>query len=167
VLRLIERTAREGLAEARMSVLALSPADGWPGSLDQSLEALAERSSIRGGFECRFESSGKPCAMPGPVQESLLRIAQEATSNAMRHSGGTRVSIRLDYVRQRVRLTIEDDGRGLSSVEGQRQSGGFGVSGMESRAAAIGGSLRLGQSSLGGLAVHVDAPCHGSGDMSP
>lgn len=161
VLRLIERTAREGLAEARMSVLALLPADGWPGSLDQSLAALAERSSIQGGISCRFESKGIPCAMPGPVQESLLRIAQEATSNAMRHSGGTQVVIRLDYVQQRLRLTIEDDGHGLPSPDRQRRSGGFGVTGMESRAAAIGGKLSLGTSTLGGLAVTIDVPCNG------
>jgi len=163
VLRLIERTAREGLAEARMSVLALLPADGWPGSLDQSLAALAERSSIRGGIQCRFESKGNPGAMPGPVQESLLRIAQEATSNAMRHSGGTQVLIHLDYGPLRLRLTVEDDGRGMSSAEGQRQNGGFGVAGMESRAATIGGTLALATSALGGLAVMVDVPCIGTG----
>lgn len=167
VLRLIERTAREGLAEARTSVLALLPADGWPGSLDQSLAALAERSSIRGGIECRFESNGIPCAMPGVVQESLLRIAQEATSNAMRHSGGMRVSIRLDYAQQRLRMAIEDDGHGLPSASGQRQTGGFGVSGMESRAATIGATLTLEPSSLGGLAVVVVAPCHGSLGRAP
>lgn len=163
VLRLIERTAREGLAEARMSVLALLPADGWPGSLDQSLAALAERSSIRGGIECRFESTGVACAMPGPVQESLLRIAQEATSNAMRHSGGTLVLIRLDYVHRWLHLTIEDDGHGLPAADGQRQNGGFGVTGMENRAAAIGATLALGRSALGGLGVHVEMPCHRPG----
>ncbi len=161
VLRLIERTARQGLAEARTSVLALLPADGWPGALDQSLAALAERSSIRGGIVCRFVSRGTPCAMPGPVQESLLRIAQEATSNAMRHSGGSQVSIRLDYLQQRLRLTVEDDGQGLPSPDGQRLNGGFGVAGMESRAAVLGGTLGLQASALGGLAVTVDVPCLG------
>lgn len=163
VLRLIERTAREGLAEARRSVLALLPADGWPGSLDQSLTALAERSSIRGGIECRFSSTGRPCDILGVVHESLLRIAQEATSNAMRHSGGTRVLIQLDYGSARLRLSIEDDGCGLPQLDGPRRSGGFGVSGMASRAAAIGGTLSLLSSALGGLAVTVELPCSPTG----
>lgn len=163
VLRLIERTAREGLAEARRSVLALLPADGWPGSLDQSLAALAERSSIIGGIVCRFESTGRPCGMSGVTQESLLRIAQEATSNAMRHSGGSHVLIRLDYEPHTLRLTVEDDGRGLPPPEGPRQNGGFGVSGMGSRAAAIGGTVTLGRSALGGVAVCVDLPSPGAG----
>jgi two-component system, NarL family, sensor histidine kinase UhpB len=95
------------------------------------------------------------------VQESLLRIAQEATSNAMRHSGGTQVVIRLDYARQRLRLSIEDDGRGLPSADGQRHNG-FGVAGMDNRARAIGGTLALQRSALGGAAVTVEAPCQGA-----
>jgi signal transduction histidine kinase len=156
VLRLIERTAREGLAEARTSVLALQPVDGAPGALDGALAELARRSTVEGGVQCRCETRGAPFALPGAVRETLLRIAQEATSNAMRHAQGTQVLIRLDYVQPGLRLSVEDDGRGMPAPDGTRHNGGFGMPGMASRAAAIGGRLDVAASPLGGVAVRVE-----------
>ncbi len=155
VLRLIERTAREGLAEARSSVLALQPVDGAPGALDGALAELARRSTVGGGVQCRCESHGALFALPGAVRETLLRIAQEATSNAMRHAQGTQVLIRLDYAQPGLRLSVEDDGRGMPAPDGTRHNGGFGMPGMASRAAAIGGRLDVAASPLGGVAVRV------------
>lgn len=97
--------------------------------------------------------------MPGPMQETLLRIAQEATSNAMRHSGGSQVVIRLDYARQHLRMAIDDNGRGLADSSRPTQSGGFGVNGMHSRTLSIGGRFSLQASASGGLAVVVEVPC--------
>jgi signal transduction histidine kinase len=159
VLRIIERTAREGLAEARASVLALRPVDGAPGALDAALAELAERSSVHGGLACRFESTGLPGTLSGPVRESLLRIAQEATNNALRHSGGTQLRMHLAYGANTVQLAVEDNGRGLPQAPGGRGSGGYGLPGMVSRAAALGGRLEYGLSALGGLALRIELDC--------
>jgi GAF domain-containing protein len=167
VLRLIERTAREGLAEARASVLALTPVDGTPGALGRALAELAERCHVQGRVHCRFETSGAPCALSETVRQSLLRIAQEASSNALRHSGGNELVLRLEYAQPAVRLIVSDNGLGHLAEVDARHHGGFGVAGMMARAAAIGGTLSLRPSELGGLAVCVQCPCVGTGKESP
>jgi signal transduction histidine kinase len=167
VLRMIERTAREGLAEARASVLALNPVDGTPGALSRALAELAERCNVQGRVHCRFEASGAPCALSATVRQSLLRIAQEASSNALRHSGGNELLLRLEYAQPSVRLTVSDNGLGHLAEVDARHHGGFGIAGMTARAAAIGGTLSLRPSERGGLAVCVQCPCVGTDKESP
>jgi signal transduction histidine kinase len=157
-LQVIEQTARQGLAEVRASVLTLHSLDGPPGTLDKALGQLAARCNVPGSIQCDFVSKGEPCDLSGDSRESLMRIAREALNNAMRHSGGTRMQLTVTYVGGRVRLTVEDDGKGLTD-DVSRGRRGFGLEGMSRRAGMIGGSLRLLQSELGGAMVAVDLPC--------
>jgi signal transduction histidine kinase len=158
VLRMIERTAREGLAEARSSVLALLPTAGAAGSLDEALAELAARSSLPGGIQCRFDSQGTPVMLGSAPREALLRIAQEATSNAMRHSGGSRIALRLVYGCAGVLLTIEDNGNGPQRNAGLKQNGGFGMAGMQARADAVGAQLNVVMALSGGYSVQAYLP---------
>jgi signal transduction histidine kinase len=158
VLRMIERTAREGLAEARTSVLALLPTASAAGSLDAALAELAARSSVPGGIQCAFQSQGTPLLLGSVAREALLRIAQEATSNAMRHSGGSQIALRLHYASAGLLLTIDDDGNGPQRNAGVRQNGGFGMAGMQSRADAVGAQLSVAVAALGGYSVQVTVP---------
>lgn len=167
VLRLIERTARGGLAEARASVLALAPVDGTAGALSRTLAELAERCNVQGRIRCRFESRGVPFLLPQGVQQSLLRIAQEASSNALRHSGGSELVLRLEYAQTNVHLSVADNGLGHIAEAGARHHGGLGIAGMKARAAAIGGTLSLRSSAQGGLEVCVECPCGGADEVSP
>jgi signal transduction histidine kinase len=167
VLRLIERTARDGLAEARASVLALAPVDGTPGALSRALAELAERCNVQDRMRCRFETSGTPCTLSPAVRQSLLRIAQEASSNALRHSGGNELVLLLEYAQPLVRLTVSDNGLGHVAEADARHHGGFGIAGMKARAAAMGGTLGLRASERGGLAVCVQCPCLDADEVLP
>jgi signal transduction histidine kinase len=158
VLRMIERTAREGLAEARSSVLALLPTASAAGSLDAALAELAARSSVPGGIQCGFDSQGTPLLLDSAEREGLLRIAQEATSNAMRHSGGSRIALRLAYGCSGVLLTVEDNGTGPPRKAGSKRNAGFGLRGMQARADAIGAQLHVAAAVLGGCSVQVVLP---------
>jgi signal transduction histidine kinase len=163
VLRMIERTAREGLAEARSSVLALLPTAGAAGSLDEALAELATRSSLPGGIQCRFDCQGTPVMLSSAPREALLRIAQEATSNAMRHSGGSQIALRLVYTGAAVALTVEDDGKGPQRAASPKHNGGFGMAGMRARAEAVGAQLHLAVAALGGCSVQVVLPYEKAG----
>lgn len=155
VLRLIERTARAGLADARSSVLALLPIAEPVGSLDMALADLATRSNVVGGIQCVFSSHGTPYPLQSNAREALLRIAQEATSNAMRHSGGSLIALRLTYRGSGVMLAVEDDGQGWKHKTGNPKNSGFGMAGMQARAEAAGARLIVGLSTLGGYSVQV------------
>jgi signal transduction histidine kinase len=72
--------------------------------------------------------------------EALLRIACEAVANAARHSGASRVSLTLERQGPRIRLRVNDAGRGFDSTA---SGGGFGLISMQERARSAGGELRI------------------------
>ena len=72
--------------------------------------------------------------------DALVRIAREAVSNAARHSGAARVSLRLRRQGGGVRLRITDNGSGFDTAA---QADGFGLISMRERAASVGGDLRI------------------------
>ncbi len=90
-------------------------------------------------------------------REALLRIAAEAVRNAVQHGGVTRIDITLTD--DPIRLSITDDGVGFDvDAPVHRAAGGFGLTSMRERAAAVGGQLSI-KSSIGdGTTVEVELP---------
>jgi signal transduction histidine kinase len=84
----------------------------------------------------------------------MLRIAQEAVLNAVRHSGARTLHVALDSTRTRVRLSVEDDGAGFSEAEVPRTTH-YGLIGMRERAAQIGATFQLTSAPGRGTAVSV------------
>ena len=157
-LQLIEDTARLGLAEARSSVLALRPVGDRVGELQVALEQLAARCNIAGSVMCEFRTRTKPCPLPPDIRDAVLRVAQEAVNNALRHAGAQRLVIEFDVQDGEARLAVTDDGSGLPSSRGTRR-GGFGLEGMRARAEALGGTLRIiGGPGERGTSVHMTVP---------
>jgi signal transduction histidine kinase len=75
------------------------------------------------------------------VEREIIGIAQEALTNALRHSRARRVTIRASAVQSvGVRLSIADDGRGIAR---ERSASGFGMTSMQERAERIGASLTI------------------------
>ena len=121
--------------------------------LDAGIRWLADRFRDRTGMEVEYQSefTGR---LQDETETHLFRIVQEALTNVARHSGATRVFIHLRRERDEIRLTIQDNGKG---VEGPRP-GGMGLSGMRARARSAGGELELRTSPGGGLTIEVSAP---------
>lgn len=94
--------------------------------------------------------STAPALEPRVVTE-LVRIAQEATANALRHSGASRIDIRLVQERDVLSVVVEDDGRGLSPEPAG--GGGMGIGIMQFRARAIGAQFEIGAREGGGTRV--------------
>ena len=74
------------------------------------------------------------------MQLVLYRVAQEALSNAARHSGAERIEVALRRNGEGAELVVSDDGRGFAFEESER---GLGISGMRERALLIGGELTI------------------------
>jgi signal transduction histidine kinase len=90
-------------------------------------------------------------ALESRVGAELLRIAQEATANALRHGNASRVDIHLLEEHGAIRLVVEDDGRGLPPDAGT--GGGLGLGIMRFRAHSLGAELELGPRDGGGTRV--------------
>jgi PAS domain S-box-containing protein len=95
------------------------------------------------------------------VELALFRILQESLTNVHRHSGAAEVYVRLTSDGKKIRLEIEDDGRGIPPkslahlIEGG--GGGVGIAGMRERMRELGGSLAI-QSDSSGTVVRVSVP---------
>ncbi|MEU7583773.1 sensor histidine kinase [Streptomyces sp. NPDC041068] len=155
------RAAAQGnLAEARRFVRALAPPDLAHGSLAAALERLSASSP---GPRVRFSLSGTPAELPTPYEVALLRVAQSALANTVRHAEAGRAEITLSFMDASVTLDVVDDGRGFDPAAeppartGQ-DDGGFGLTAMRSRADSLGGTFTVESAPGQGTAVAISLP---------
>ncbi|GAA1946673.1 sensor histidine kinase [Kitasatospora viridis] len=152
-IREVAVTAAENLAEARRFVQELTPPALDGSTLTEALRRLSDRR----GAEFRLE--GEPYALPVEAEVALLRLTQEALSNAVQHAAAGRIAVTLGYLDDEVTLDVFDDGVGFSP-SGQRpgERNGFGLHGMRERIAALGGRLAVESAPGEGTAVAVALP---------
>ena len=92
-------------------------------------------------------------ALPAPVAEALLRVAQEAVTNAVDHAGASRIRVTLGVWDTEATLDVFDDGCGFDPASVQRtELGGYGIAGMRDRVAALGGEFTV-DSTVSGTAA--------------
>ncbi|MFI2202176.1 sensor histidine kinase [Streptomyces sp. NPDC020192] len=157
---LVSRSARRAAAESRELLRDLRR-DGvqelplWP-ELHACIKDFTKRTSLR--VTCSFPQLDPP----SPLARHLLSITTEALENAHRHASATHVEVRAAVHGDLLRLTIQDDGRGLppdTTLERLRASGHFGLLGMVERAAQAGARIRIGRGGRErGTEVRVDVP---------
>jgi signal transduction histidine kinase len=94
--------------------------------------------------------------LPPDVERGLLRIAQEALGNAVRHSGAGRVTLTLAARDSRVSLRVEDDGQGFDPEEAVTRSRRLGLTSMRERAEALGGTLAIDSGAGRGTTIEVE-----------
>ncbi|MFE3325744.1 sensor histidine kinase [Streptomyces sp. NPDC059176] len=171
------RAARDNLAEARRFVRALTPPDLEHGSLAGALERLARSGSGAGagpGPLVRFSVSGTPAPLPTPYEVALLRIAQSALANTVRHASAGRAEITLTFMQDSVTLDVVDDGKGFAAAPHPADGlpagaaadtdplrpadGGFGLPAMRSRAQSLNGTFTVESAPGHGTAVAVTLP---------
>ncbi|ODU04370.1 MAG: two-component sensor histidine kinase [Pseudonocardia sp. SCN 72-86] len=139
------QTAQGNLAEARRFVRALAPPDLAAGSLTAALQRLCTTTAAAApALAVHFQLDGAPIPLPTPYEAALLRIAQSALANTVRHAAADRAKITLSYLDSRVALDVVDDGVGFDpdTVHSRaRSDGGFGLAAMRTRAAELGATL--------------------------
>ncbi|RPK83831.1 Sensor histidine kinase LiaS [Streptomyces sp. ADI97-07] len=161
-VRRAREAAQDNLAEARRFVRALSPPDLEHGSLAAALSRLSSRTSTP-ELAVQFAVSGTPVVLPTPYEVALLRTAQSALANTVRHSGARRAEITLSFMETSVSLDVVDDGCGFDpgATDGVRRSsgsGGFGLPAMRSRARSLRGTLSVESAPDQGTALAVTLP---------
>lgn len=143
ILSRIRDLARDGLSEARRSVMALRLDQTRRAGLENALRQLAERSTVPGGVTVSFEGGGIATGLKPEHEHELLRISQEAVSNAVRHGRPHTVSITMADGQSHWELAVADDGVGMEPHPELYASEGFGLSSMRQRANAIGGEWHI------------------------
>ncbi|MEE1810356.1 sensor histidine kinase [Streptomyces sp. BE133] len=160
-VRRAREAAQDNLAEARRFVRALTPPDLENGSLTAALERLSSRTTGP-GLTVQFAVSGTPVELPTPYEVALLRTAQSALANTVRHAGARRAEITLSFMDTSVSLDVVDDGRGFTPGCGpavtDAGTGGFGLPAMRSRARSLGGTLSVESAPGQGTAVALTLP---------
>jgi signal transduction histidine kinase len=157
-IRAAEDVARASLAEARTLVWALRPDAIATAGLPAAIERVAgSMAAGHAGPVIEVAVSGEARQLHVDVEVSLLRTAQEAVANAIRHAAASRITVTLTYYPDEVSLDVTDDGRGFDpSTAGQ--AGGLGLVGMRERAVGLGGRMAIESAPGDGTAISVTLP---------
>jgi signal transduction histidine kinase/ligand-binding sensor domain-containing protein len=157
----IESTVTASLAETRRYVWDLRdppPKSEAASDLERGLGRLAAKATGN-GVECTVRLEGEAVPLPGEVCKELLRMAQEALANAVKHAGARYIRVRLCYDKTSVRLVVSDDGRGFEpEAVVAAQAGHFGLVGLRERATRLGATLNLDSRPGRGTTVEVIVP---------
>jgi signal transduction histidine kinase len=155
----IAETAKEALTAMRGTVRVLradsDAADLAPEPTLGDLRAIAARVG-EAGLDIELRLPEPLPDLDPQVELAAVRIAQEALTNAMRHAGARRVVVTLRCDADGVVVDVDDDG--TSGPPSERRHDGNGLVGMQERAAACGGRLRIGTSPLGGWRIQAWLP---------
>lgn len=132
--------ARTHMIEARRSVSALRPQSEDTQDVAAALHRITDLARRTSEVPVELSVDGLPVFSAG-VEREIIGIAQEALTNAVRHSRAHRISVRAEGVRSvGFRLSVQDDGRGFAA---ERCQVGFGMTSMRERAERIGASLTI------------------------
>ncbi|WP_448612193.1 sensor histidine kinase [Geodermatophilus sp. URMC 60] len=158
----VEGSSRTAVEEMRRLVGVLREGDGAVepppdlGRLDELVRAE------RPGLEVDARVLGEPRPLPPSASVSAYRVVQEALTNAVRHSGARRASVRLRWLDDALEVEVVDDGRG-GAGDGGGHGGGLGLVGMRERVDLHGGQLDVGPRPEGGWRVRARFPFNAVG----
>ena len=132
---------------------------------DRSLDTASLRDAIALAVATRqpqrdiaVRTEGEPRRLPAAIEHELLRLAQEATTNAVQHGDAPHIGIVLTYEPRNVRLTVTDDGRGFDPERDGAKPGHFGLVGMRERVTRLGGTFSLRSAPGAGTTVETAIP---------
>jgi signal transduction histidine kinase len=153
----MERTAGDSMREMQALLLELRPIAlgevGLVTALDGICRAYRERLGV-----C-VQADLVPLALPASAEHAVLRVAQEALANAVKHSGAGLIRLRLDGDEDRVTVEVSDDGAGFDARGAS--DAGLGLRAMRDRMAELGGTLDIDSEPGAGTVVRAVFPLRG------
>ncbi|MFI5557225.1 GAF domain-containing sensor histidine kinase [Streptomyces sp. NPDC051738] len=156
-LHQVAALAAEAADELRAAVVELRPAaldeDGLVATLRTQIQVLDRAHTARVTFAGRGVK-----ALPAAQEEAVLRVAQEALHNALRHSGAEHVDVTLDRRGSGAVLRVTDDGSGFDPTAIRRAGRHLGLVSMRDRASGVGGTLTVESAPGKGTTIEMEAP---------
>ncbi|MFK0022280.1 GAF domain-containing sensor histidine kinase [Streptomyces sp. NPDC090798] len=156
-LHQVAMLAAEATEELRAAVIELRPAaldeDGLVATLSTQIQVLDRAHSAR----VTFASHGVR-ALPAAQEEAVLRVAQEALHNALRHSGAGRVDVTLEKRGPGTVLRVSDDGSGFEPTAIRAAGRHLGLVSMRDRSSGVGGTLSVESAPGKGTTIEMEVP---------
>ncbi|MEU8033722.1 GAF domain-containing sensor histidine kinase [Streptomyces sp. NPDC049099] len=156
-LHQVAALAAEAADELRAAVVELRPAaldeDGLIATLRTQTQVLDRAHTAR----VTFTSNGFR-ALPAAQEEALLRVAQEALHNALRHSGAEHVDVSVQRRGCGAVLRVTDDGNGFDPKAVRRAGRHLGLVSMRDRASGVGGALSVESAPGKGTTIEMEVP---------
>ncbi|MFF4797846.1 GAF domain-containing sensor histidine kinase [Streptomyces sp. NPDC001351] len=156
-LQQVAALAAEAADELRAAVVELRPAaldeDGLVATLRTQIQVLDRAHTAR----VTFDSCGVR-ALPAAQEEAVLRVAQEALHNALRHSGARHVDVSLSRREGGTVLRVTDDGSGFDPKSIRRAGRHLGLVSMRDRASGVGGVLNVESAPGKGTTIEMEVP---------
>ncbi|MGH3651422.1 sensor histidine kinase [Glutamicibacter sp.] len=166
----IDELSGQALTDLRRIIAALAPAELDSQALAGALDRILENFKADANVDTRLDIEPGLPALDPSVQIALLRTAQSALSNVLRHAHASIVALSLSCSGDEVRLDIVDDGVGFTTHAGRMQTsteaGGFGLNAMTQRLRELGGGLDVESSPGEGTALCAHLPIHAAKDDS-
>jgi signal transduction histidine kinase len=153
----LQHLAREAMEELRSLIFELRPpaveTEGLGTALRKHIDVLQR---VHGhAVSLRLDEDD---ASRGKGDAEVLRIAQEALQNALRHAGAEHVDVRLHADDGHLRLAVTDDGMGFDPADPALRARRLGLTSMEERARALGGTLTIDSRPGTGTTVELEVP---------
>lgn len=156
-LQQVGALAAEAADELRSAVVELRPAaldeDGLVATLRTQVQVLDRAHTARVTFEARGVR-----ALPAAQEEALLRVAQEALHNALRHAEAGQVGVTLARHGQGALLRVSDDGCGFDPSAVRQAGRHLGLVSMRDRASGVGGGLTVESAPGKGTVIEMEVP---------
>jgi signal transduction histidine kinase len=156
-LQQVAALAAEAAEELRAAVVELRPAaldeDGLVATLRTQVQVLDRAHSAHVTFDSRGVR-----ALPAAQEEAVLRVAQEALHNALRHSGAAHVGVTLEKRGSGAVLRVSDDGGGFEPRETRRAGRHLGLVSMRDRTNGVGGALSVESAPGKGTTIEMEVP---------
>jgi two-component system, chemotaxis family, CheB/CheR fusion protein len=124
--------------------------------LKDALRDLAARACQDAGLQCHFKCARGVRVPDDATALHLYRVAQEAVTNAVKHSGARNILISLDRSPTHICVSVQDDGKGF--VPTKKRAKGLGLHMMRYRANALGGELKVERRKTGGMDITCKIP---------
>jgi signal transduction histidine kinase len=156
----LQELAQDAIQELRSLIFQLRPAavesEGLASALAKHVQVLRRVHDQ----QIALHTEGEPRIRP-EVDGDVFRIAQEGLHNALRHAAADRVDVRLEEGVDRLRLSVRDDGVGFDPDSPVHRSRRLGLTSMEERARALGGSLTIASGQREGTTIYLEVPLDG------
>jgi signal transduction histidine kinase len=150
----IKKLVESSIGVVRNMALLLRPAMLDDLGLVPALEWQAREVSKRSGVWVQVDAEGVSENLPEEHKTSVYRIVQEALHNAVQHAAARRIVVTVIQEAQRLRVTIEDDGKGFNPARAK----GMGLLGIEERVSHLGGTFAVESQPGGGATLRVTLP---------
>ena len=142
-LKEAHRLVRDSLADARTSIWNMRSQVLEKGDLAAAFKGILQQLTDGTGVKTTVQIIGRARRLPPVTENNLLRLGQEAITNAAKHANARNIAVTLEYADRQMRLKVRDDGRGFDTRQPPRSESGFGLTGMRERAIRLQGELVL------------------------